>query len=155
MEMIENKYNNWFKTAMPKIDDEGTDGGIFGSPTGAPQQAPYSSNNADFAEIPFNWLQPIDGGALTKRMNFLLGSLASKHSYLPEAKIAHSINNGITMYLNTMCGDEGVHDAGFDCKSVLAASPSHDQLTNASFEPDELAQIVFDKLNSYFNYKKG
>jgi hypothetical protein len=145
--------SNWYKVAMPKLDESGPDGSVFGSPTNAPQDAPYAPNKADFVEAPFEWLKPVNDGELEKRMNVILKSLTVRFPHLPQAAIAHSVNNGVTMYLNAHCyNKEFSENAGFDCSDVLLNSPSHDQTVNSSFEPDEVAKIVYEKLDGYFKY---
>jgi hypothetical protein len=141
--------NNWFKKAMPLIDDN-IDGGIFDS------DGPYSPDTADFVEMPFAWLSSIHDGDLNRRLQFMLENLSGKYPHLPVAKIAEAINIGVTRNIEEICSHHAAsiypEKIDFDCENILNMSPVREKASDYGGYVNELASIVQDKMNGYFNY---
>jgi len=134
---------------MPLIDRD-IDGGIFDSGRA------YAPDKADFVELPFEWLAVIHNGDLSRRLNFMLDGLVQRYPHLPAAKIAESINVGVTKHLREICDNSNnsvyADKIDFDCSSVLSSSPIFTGDSNYASNMDELASIVQDKMGGYFNY---
>lgn len=138
---------NWFKKAMPLLDHD-IDGNVFDA------NRPYSPDKADFVETPFVWLSNIHNGDLSRKLDFILKILSDKYPHLPAAKIAASINTGVTRKLQDICSTNFYNENKlyFNCKDILQMSPLKEEDSDYIGNIDELASIVQDKLDGYFNY---